>query len=329
MTQTSPSILLAEIPGRKPIGSPTALSVAAVGGKVVSVAGIEQAIKTLQSSPIRIVISNDPNISLFETARQCSPKSITMLVTDLPMEQYCAELGLEDQRLLDHVIGNFDTEWATTDLAITLQKIIRSDFFGIEKYLSPNAAIQSRIIKGSAERESSNKSLQEWVEACGLGKNLMRLASGICEEMLMNAIFDAPVAGGRTHYESMERRAARELAQDEWAELKWGADGRNFAIAIADPFGAFERERWFSYLRKALKRSDSEGLIDTKKGGAGLGLFKMLYSSHGIICNVDPGKKTEVIALISVQHPMRDITHVPRSMHYFNTVSHGEALDVY
>jgi hypothetical protein len=164
--------------------------------------------------------------------------------------------------------------------------------------------------------------VQDWVEACGIGKNIGRLAYGICEELLMNAVYDAPIAGGRKHYEQYERYESRYLAPDEWATLKYGVDGRIFAISITDPFGAFVREKWFSYLRKALKRDDSDTLIDTKKNGAGLGLFKMLYSSHGVVCNVDPGKITEVIILISLNQPVRDFVHMPRSIHYFSTSSH-------
>ena len=73
---------------------------------------------------------------------------------------------------------------------------------------------------------------------------------------------------------------------------------------------------------KIIPEFEDRQLIDTKKGGAGLGLFKMLYSSHSVVCNVDPGKTTEVIVLISLIHPVRDFVHLPRSIHYFNTSSH-------
>lgn len=323
MTSRSATILFVDVPGRKSMGSAASVMVAANGWKSISMSGIPQALEALKSSAdIRAVVANDPNESLFQAVRTLNPAIITVLVTDLPMQDYCLSLGHNDILLIDHVIANTDPEWTTCDLAVTLQKIIRSDLFGIEKYLSPQADIQSRVITGSADRDTSNKAVSDWVEACGLGKNISRLASGICEEMLMNAIYDAPVAGGRTHYEAMDRREKRNLAEDEWATLKFGCDGRIFAISIQDPFGAFARDRWFSYLRKVLKRNDTEQLIDTKKGGAGLGLFKMLYSSHGVICNVDPGKITEVIVLIAINSPVRDFVHMPRSIHYFNTSSH-------
>ncbi len=322
MPTTRPTVIFAEVPGRKSIGSAAAIMVAANGWNMISLTGVSQARESLNTvKNVKAIVTNEPSEELFEAARKASNQIVTVLVTDMPIQEYCEALGHNDLLLLDHVVANFDSDWSASDLAITLQKIIRGDIFGIEKYLSPGSNIQTKTIKGSADRDPTNKEVQEWVENCGLGKNISRLAYGICEELLMNAIYDAPVAGGRAHYEAMDRHLPRELSPEDWSTLRFGVDDRLFAISITDPFGAFLRERWFTYLRKALKRNDSESLIDTKKGGAGLGLFKMLYSSHGVVCNVSPGKATEVIILISFQHQIRDFVHTPRSIHYFNTSS--------
>jgi hypothetical protein len=316
-SSTSSAVLIVEVPGRKSIGTATALMVATQGWRTISLSSTAQALEAIAcSTDLKVVISNDPDLTLFEAAR-LHPGLKTVLVTDLPMHEYARFLLGKDVELLDHIVANLDPEWTSTDLAITLQKILNKKFFGIEQYLSPESAIQSHTVRGSGDRDTLNKIVQEWVDACGVGKNISRLAHGICEELLMNAIYDAPVAGGRTHYEQLERTSKRELTPDEWSTLRFGMNDRLFAIAVTDPFGAFLREKWFSYLRKALKRDDTNNLIDTKKGGAGLGLFKMLYSSHGVVCNVDQGQRTEVIVLININIPVRDFIHMPRSIHYF------------
>ena len=320
MSSRGNTVLVADIPGRKPIGSTASLMVAANGWELTTVDSVPNAVEALRANPkIKIFVCNDPCADVFSASRAHTGQIINILSTDLPMPAYCDAMNHRDLELIDHVVANFDNEWATADLAITLQKIIRSDYFGIQKYLSPDATIHERVIKGSSDRSPCNKAVQDYVDMCGLGKNMSSKAFGICEELLMNAIYDAPVAGGRTHYQEMDRLAERVLEKDEWSTLRYGVDGRLFAISITDPFGAFARSKWFEYLRKALRRDDSETLIDTKKGGAGLGLFKMLYSSHGVVCNVEPGKLTEVIILISTNLPVRDFAHTPRSIHYFNT----------
>lgn len=312
-----PSILILEAPGRKPLGSAISVVVATHGWQTVFLTSPKQAIEAItKQKNLRAVVCNDPDIQVLETARAVEGVK-TILVTELPMQEYASALQFKDENLLDHIVANLDSEWTSSDLAITLKKILMNDIFGLEKYLSSEAQIQEHIVKSSVDREPLNKLVADWVESCGVAKNVARLAHGVSEELLMNAIYDAPVAGGRAHYELLERTSKRELQSDEWATLKFGMDHRLFGISVSDPFGAFLREKWFSYLRKAMRRNDSSNLIDTKKGGAGLGLFKMLYSSHGVVCNVESSKQTEVIVLININTPVRDFIHMPRSIHYF------------
>jgi hypothetical protein len=320
MNSSGNTVLIADLPSRTPVGSSASMLVASNGWKLLQLTDNAEVLRTLETnSDIRIFVSNDPNEETFAAARRCKHRIFNILITDLPMAVYSNDMNKNELKLIDHVVANFDRDWSNADLAITLQKIIRKDIFGLSKYLSSNASIQEKTIQSSSDRDSTNKAVQDFVEACGLSKNISRLAYGISEELLMNAIYDAPVAGGRTHYLEMDRLAPRNLKEDEWSILRYGIDSRVFAISISDPFGAFARDRWFEYLRKALRRDDSESIIDTKKGGAGLGLFKMLYSSHGVVCNVDPGKLTEVIVLIAINSPVKDFIHTPRSIHYFNT----------
>jgi hypothetical protein len=321
MPIAKPMILFVNLPSRRTIGAPASLSIAANGWEVLSAANIEAAVALLQAKDVSVLVSNVPNVDLFSKAKTHNPKIINILVTELPMFEYSKELDDREVGLLDHVVANLTQEWTLTDLAITLRKIIQTDLFGLEKYLRPSSVIHSMAVTGSSSRGPCNKTVSEWVDDCGLNKNISRVAFGICEELVMNAIFDAPMAGGKNKYALIERSQPRELDPDDCATLRYGADDRVVAISITDPFGAFKRDTWFNYMRKVLKRHD-DNLIDSKIGGAGLGLFKILYGSHNLICNVQPGKTTEVIVLISINQPLRDFDHMPRSIHYFSTASH-------
>src|SRR5690606_33329964 len=110
-----------------------------------------------------------------------------------------------------------------------------------------------------------------------IGQHLSKMNFRISEELLMDAICDAPVAGGRQNFDQLPRTAVIELQEDEYATLQYGCDGKLFGISVSDPFGALKRDKLFQYLKKVLMRRDSSTLIDNKKGGAGLGIFKILY----------------------------------------------------
>jgi hypothetical protein len=317
-----PKALFVEIASSQALPPAPALEVASVGADRIIVSSTKQAIQSLahlQQNTLAVLVSNTADVQLFAECRKRHPHASTVLMTDHTIHQYATDLESKDTELLDHVIANVSERWAIDDLRITIQKILRKDIFGIEKYLQGETAVFHKTVSSSLDRDVINSEVQKWAESCGLGKNIGRLAFGITEELLMNAIFDAPIAGGRANYELLERTSHRNLQPDEYSELSFAYDSRILAISIADPFGAFKREKWWHYTRKILKRDDTEVLIDTKKGGAGLGIFKILYSSHGVVCNIDPGKKTEVIVLIDSTHPVRDFAVMPRSIHYFST----------
>lgn len=285
---------------------------------VVSTPEAAMAILERSTVAVRCLVSNNPSLQLFCQARACERPLHAILITQKTIFDYAKSLQDQDGLLLDHVIATHSDPWVVRELRTTIQKIIRQDYFGIDKYLQEGTPIHKATVTGTKDRDHLNQLVQRWSESCGVGKNIGRLVYGITEEMLMNAIYDAPVAGGRTHYESLERTTARTLQPDEFSELCYACDTRTMALSITDPFGAFTPQKFWQYARKILRRDDPDGLIDTKKGGAGLGLFKMLYSSHGVVCNVVPNKRTEVIVLIDLSLSVRDFSSMPRSIHYFS-----------
>lgn len=312
-------VLYVDIPGKKPLPEASVLRVAGTGSEIISVTDPKSAMAVIKTtSPLSILVCNSPDPEIYSLARQVQPKMRTVLVTENTMEQYSRLLGGAEDTLIDHVVANrIPGSWTINELRVTVQKILRKDIFGIDKYLAPATPIKELIVKGSSDREAFNTMVMNFAEENRLGQYMAKLVFGITEELLMNAIYDAPVAGGRHHYGELPRTTSVELRPNEYSTLYFGCDGSVFGISVADPFGALTRPKLFQYLKKVLRRTDSSNLIDTKKGGAGLGLFKILYSSHSLICNVTPGQRTEVMALIDIQHQVRDFSKMARSVHYF------------
>jgi hypothetical protein len=132
----------------------------------------------------------------------------------------------------------------------------------------------------------------------------------VAEELLMNTLKDIPIIIARA---GLEPRPG--------SILSYGCDGEYFILATQDPYGLLKKETFFFYMQKGLFRNDHWHLIDRKKEGAGLGLFKIFYHSHGISCFCIPGVLTEVLAFIHLKTPLRDVAKMARSIHYF-----GEGL---
>ncbi|NRA69003.1 MAG: hypothetical protein HRU19_31320 [Pseudobacteriovorax sp.] len=315
----SQGILFVDCDGFKPLPSNESLRLISQGLPAEFSSEICQAKSELKKpNNAKILVSNNPDLELFQQYRQTTPQGKTILVTSLPMHEYSAKLNNQEDSLVDHIISNRNVlGWTIHDLRVTLAKLISGDVFGIEKYLSPNTKIYKEVVRSSKERDFLNNKVMQFAQECHLGQHTSRMAFGITEELLMNTIYDAPAAAGIERFQNIDQTTEIELEEQEYGTLSYGCDGRMLAIASSDPFGALRKEKVLSYLKKVLNREKTEGLIDTKKGGAGLGLFKILYSSHAIICNVAPQKHTEIMALVDINEQLRDFSSMARSVHYF------------
>lgn len=251
--------------------------------------------------------------------KKCDAK--VLLITSETMETYSQALQGQENQLVQHLFADNDSgEFLLQELSVALKKIANQDIFGVEKYLKGAVQTFRRQICGSRDRIQAQADVLKFAESISLSGTQTRLAAGITEELVMNAIFDAPAASGIDHYQSIRRGAEVVLEPGHESTLTLAYDGRILGISVLDPFGAMTRGKLFQYIRKVLVRGDSNQLIDTKELGAGLGLYKILYSCHSLICNIEPGKHTEVIALIDCERQLRDFSRSPRSIQYFEKI---------
>ena len=313
-------ILFIDCVGFKSLPAKESLLVVSNQYTACCVTDVTAGLEWIKKSPkIKIIVSNNPSFEIFSSFKKANPDGKSILVTAMPMDSYSNDLQGSEDSIVDHVVSNRSRlGWATHDLRITIHKILTNHIFGIEKYLAPGTRIFSEPICSSAERDKINHRVMDFARACHLGQHTARMAFGITEELLMNAIYDAPAAAGIAKYQNIDQTTAIELALAEQGLLSFGCDGRLLAISSSDPFGALTKAKVFHYLKKVLKRSNTDHLIDTKKGGAGLGLFKILYSSHALVCNVEAGKRTEIMALIDINEQLRDFSTMARSIHFFS-----------
>lgn len=269
-----------------------------------------------------MLVCNEPNRDLFRLCRELHPTAANILLTDKTLNDFQPGVFDWDIALVDHIIANRSPSiWTIHEFRTTIQKIVCNDIFGIEKYLFPGTKIFREVVTGSACREGYNHQIQKFVEDSRLSSHLAKTAFGICEELLMNAVYDAPVSRGVHKHHGVSRTVQVDLEPEERGGLEYGWDDQILAIGVHDPFGSLEKSVFFKYLQKIRFRDDSNILIDKKAGGAGLGLFKILFGAHSLICNVEKGKRTEVIAVIETRVPVRDFSIMPRSMQFFESVS--------
>ena len=209
-----------------------------------------------------------------------------------------------------------DRTFTVRNISTTIRKLSSRDIFGMEKYLSWGTEVAEYAVTRSDQRGELIGKLDDYLDSIGIRGGLKRKSSRVAEELLMNAIYDAPTdASGRALYNHRDRSELLVLNPREHAVFRYACDGTFLAISVVDRFGALTRSTILDYLERCFQEKIG-GSPEEGKGGGGNGLFQIIQSSSLTAFNVSPGVQTEVIALLNINIQMeKRSTH--SSFHYF------------
>lgn len=203
--------------------------------------------------------------------------------------------------MLDSPVSHLVEDPADRDLGITSHKLVSRDLFGLDKYLAPGTRVRERAVACDGDRRAAIGEVSAWAESVGARRPVVHRLANVVDELLMNALLDAPTAAG---------------AAGARAQLRFACDDRVLAISVADDYGALSQRALIDNVRRA--RSE-HGRPQTAGAGAGLGLYFVLANVASLIVNVEPGRRTEVVCLFDVVRPTRRpaVARGVRSLHVF------------
>jgi CheY-like chemotaxis protein len=242
------------------------------------------------------------------------PRTKLVLHTTAQTEDYLPLMA--KRRFLRNLIAKNDEPLEPEELIITAEKLLRKDLFGLQKYLLWGVEPYCVKIKDSRLKQDYINEVAVYAQSLGCNERTIELIETIVDEVVTNAIYNAPrTEDGSPKYAKMSRRDNVVLEDDEVAELQFACDGDYIAIAQIDPFGSLTQDTVVSYLNRCLARGPDQ--FSDNSGGAGIGLFRVFQSLSKFVVNIDPGKKTEVIALIDLRLSMKRFRQAAKSFHIF------------
>ena len=212
----------------------------------------------------------------------------------------------------NHVITGED-EPDDAELVVTSGKLATGDLFGLEKYLAWGVRVSEVEVASYEEKRAALVAVTGSARDAGARRPMVARVESVVDELLMNAMYDAPAAARGDSpvlpTDLLERVAAP-------ARLRWASDGRHFAVSVEDRFGALLKGAIVDHLQRARsERGRPRGASEA--AGAGLGLYFIVSSVTRFIANVDPGARTEVIGLFDLRQAGRDAEACARSLHMF------------
>lgn len=166
---------------------------------------------------------------------------------------------------------------------------------GIIEQLFPTQTIQVMQVSSASSKSSYVDSLLEDASALGIRRRSLQALAELAEEMIMNAIFHAPVnLDGTPRFSHLDRTTDVKLRGGEECTLKWTVTDRFIALSIRDPFGSLKAK---DIVRKIFSR---EGVpaIDEQSVGGGMGLHIMSQAARHLFFGICPGSWCEVLALV-------------------------------
>lgn len=209
-----------------------------------------------------------------------------------------------------------DRTFSIKSILTTVSKLVSGNIFGLEKYLSWGADVQQHAITKSSERPQLIQAMDVYLEKVGVRRSQRDRMRLVLEELLMNAIYDAPVgADGKSMFNHLPRTQEVTLAPAQQGVLRYACDGMFVALSVRDPFGSLRGETILRYLENNYGAEAGELNAKEGKGGAGRGLHLIVQSSDLVVFNLQAGKQSEVIALFNLE--VKETEHLNPSFHLF------------
>lgn len=194
---------------------------------------------------------------------------------------------------INHYLG---TPFLEGDLRVVVSKLASGEIFGLDRHLPPQAEIQYRRITTYKERCDLLDEIDRYVCDRPLRGKIRRSAGRVVEELLMNAMYNAPVeADGSRVFEDVDPNRRIERATPRPVSVRFASDGGSLFISVRDRFGTFQRDHLARYLLRCVT---DDSPIEEKKRGAGLGLYQIVSSVTRIAINVLPGSVAEFICIL-------------------------------
>ncbi len=217
---------------------------------------------------------------------------------------------------IDHVLGRKDFEsppraWETVMVA---RRLAGATTPPLSAFLDWGYHAIELDVRNTADRDIAAGKIQDFVGALGVPKRVAEMFAELGHELIMNAMYDAPVdAQGRPKYAG-DRKAEVVLSDDERPRVRLGTDGSKLVLQVRDPFGRLER----GHVVDGLARGLAGGEMDQSHGGAGLGMMVCHNASSAMVFDVVRGKHTEVTAMFELDMNLREFRTQAKSLHYWS-----------
>jgi hypothetical protein len=159
---------------------------------------------------------------------------------------------------------------------------------------APGARLRGEgLLTHSRQKPDLLFSLDESLEDAGVARTRRERAIAVTDELLMNALYDAPDDAGVTR----DRGEAR---------LSWSLAGGEFTVTVRDPFGSLRADVLAKRVASFFRLRKVE--VSRRGRGAGIGLYLVLRNASSCSFLVERGEASEISARLDLGEPRPSAT---------------------
>lgn len=256
--------------------------------------------------PHRLVLfafGGDPEELARLTAKLRASAQLVALVPSLPL---AGQLKLLADAHCNHVL--LQDERGLRLLTTTVRKFVSGDLFGIEKYVPEGTEVRLTRLRDYHGRQRAIDEVLEYADQVGVRRQVRNAIAQVCEELLMNALYDAPIGeDGMPLFADVDIKERLAQLSPRPVSIRYASMNNQFAVAVRDRFGRLDKSTIIRYIDKCLR---SPNQIDRKTYGAGLGLYLIANAASQYVVNIAPGIATEVVCTFDrgLRHPLQALS---------------------
>lgn len=298
VSMKSKKVLLAQ--GERKSQTIAKMALGGTGIAIDSVANADEARAKLAAEKYDVVLVDGETLDLVDFVQSAPQHANVVYVASSGVRENLPKLiNIKHTPNIVLIPSDEDRASSIRTLMTTVTKLCSPNLFGLEKYLNMGVEVKELKVKSSTEREELNKAMKEHFTKLGVRGSILDSAGSVLEEMLMNAIYDAPTdASGKALYNKLPRTTPVDLKPHEQGLVRFATDGTLIAISVQDPFGALSAKTIMNYLDSCY--GERAGTLQHDKGGAGRGLHHIVENSLFVVFNIQPRRQTEVIAFFNM-----------------------------
>lgn len=177
--------------------------------------------------------------------------------------------------------------------SLVLQTLIGERPVKISTLFEKSAQTQKLVLNRAQQKYGFIKAVRNYLVKAGFNQRISNVIASAADEIVMNAIFTAPVDDfGNRIYQTTSRATDFELVNRQRVEVDVIYDGKNFGVSATDLYGSLDREKLIYHLSTHYK--DQLYVVKTTTAGAGLGLANIYRAGGSLIFISDRNNRTDV-----------------------------------